>query len=70
MNINKSSIFGIIVGGKVERKSSTKEKNVKLIKTNVLRNNFISELGKDLFHAQNTAKVNSLISTKDDFIGS
>ncbi|WP_338815333.1 hypothetical protein V9L05_09800 [Bernardetia sp. Wsw4-3y2] len=70
MNINKSSIIGIIVGGKVERKSSTKEKNVKLIKTNVFRNNFISELGKDLFHAQNKAAVSSPLSSKDDFIGS
>jgi hypothetical protein len=64
MSVNKNSIFAIIVGG------NNKTAGINIPQITSKRNEFINKIGKDLFHAQNKASINSPLSSKDDFLSS
>ncbi len=64
MNINKNSIFGIIIG------ANNKTAGVNIPQITSKRNEFINKIGRDLFHAQNKATLISPFSSNDDFWGS
>ncbi|AFM05652.1 hypothetical protein Fleli_3323 [Bernardetia litoralis DSM 6794] len=70
LNISRNSIFGIIVGGSNETGRSNKTGKVNIPIIIDKRNEFIKTIGRDLFHAQNTATMSSPLSSKDDFLGS
>lgn len=61
VNINKNSIFGIIIGGNTK----TGKTSIPIIEDK--RNKFIKIIGKDLFHAQNKGSMNSPFTAKSDF---
>ncbi|WP_291724119.1 hypothetical protein [Bernardetia sp.] len=63
-NINKNSIFGIIIGG------NNKIAGIGIPQVVSKRNEFIQKVGKDLFHAQNKGIMNSPFISSTDFIGS
>lgn len=64
MNINKNSIFGIIIG------ANNKTAGVNIPQITSKRNEFINKIGRDLFHTQNKATLISPFSSNNDFLGS